>query len=719
MTNNATAFLSEFEPATYEQWRELVERDLKGVPFEKKLITRTYEGIDLQPIYTPQSWPSAGDPSGFPGLSPTTRGATPIGGVACGWDVRQEHNDPDLAATNRAILDDLDGGVTSLQLRLDAAARFGLDADDPAAAELAGRDGLVLNHAHDWSVLLDGVHLDIAGLGLEAGAATIPATAQLVAHLRHGNVPLNKAWGSLNFDPLAVLARRGELPYSAETAMQLVGDLGAWTQHNLPRFTAIRVGSAPYHHAGATAAQDLAFSMATAVAYLRALTAAGLSTEHAAGQLLFSYAVGTNLFLATGKLRAARRLWSQVLAHCGVTDLTPATAMTMHVRPSKRVLTQRDPYVNMLRNTVCNFAAAISGAEIVTAEPFDKAIGLPDAFSRRIARNTQAILAEESHVARVVDPAGGSWMVESITDELCEKAWPIFQEIETQGGMTEALATGWVAEQIDSAFAPRMKNIARRRDAVTGVSEFPALAEKPVAARKADTDAVIAEAHARLKAQRHEAIAAQAPLDELAASRASAEPGDITAHVVATAEAGATLGQISDALFGDREGPSIAPLSPHPYAEPFERLRDASDRFQAMTGERPRLMLINLGPVAHHTARTTFSQNFFEAGGIETLPTAPITGSPADMANAAAETFWESQALMACICSSDTVYADAAADVARSLKGAGCDQLVLAGHPGDKEADYRAAGIDRFIFMKCDVLGTLTEMLTQAGVIHD
>ena len=721
MQQEPTSWLEDFPAVSYDQWRQAVERDLAGVPFEKKLVTRTYEGIELQPIYTADDWRCEGDPSGFPGFAPTTRGVTPLGGSTCGWDVRQEHLNPDLGESNKAILDDLAGGVTSLQLRLDAAARIGLDADHPSAAELAAQDGLTVNHVDDWDVLLDGVYLDIAGIALEAGAAAIPATAQLVALLRRRHVHLDQARGALNADPLAVLARRGEYPVALDTAMRQLGDLAVWTDHNLPRFTAVRVGSAPYHHAGATASQDLAFSMATAVAYMRALTDAGLSPDAAAKQLMFSFAVGTNLFLAVAKLRAARRLWAQVAAHCGVSDDLAKTGMTMHVRASKRVLTQRDPWVNMLRGTVCTFAAAAAGAQVITCEPFDKALGLPDAFSRRIARNTQAILAEESHLARVVDPAGGAWMVESLTDQLCDKAWPIFQDVEKQGGMAEALTAGWVNDQIESAFAPRSKNIARRKDAVTGVSEFPNLGEKPVEARKADRPSLIYAAHERLRHQRHEHQAsAQSALDSLAATAAVVtDPGMITAHAVAAAEAGATLGQLSDATFGDRDGVFIAPIAPHPYAEPFENLRDASDRFLDLTGERPRVMLVNLGPVAHHTARATYAQNFFEAGGIEPVPTPPITGDPDEMANRAAELFWESQAAMACLCSSDKIYPDAVPAVARALKAAGCDQLVLAGAPGEHEDAYRAAGVDRFIFMKCDVLGTLTEMLTQAGVLHE
>jgi methylmalonyl-CoA mutase len=722
MSSQTLDLLNDFPPVSYEQWRQVVDKDLKGAPFEKKLISRTFEGIEVQPLYTQQDWPADGDPSGFPGFDPTTRGISPLATALHGWDVRQEHADPDAARSNKLILEDLAGGVTSLQLRLDAASRFGMDSDDPAASELAGRDGLMLDHVDDWDALLDGVHLDIAGIGLEAGAGVTAAAAQLVALLRRRGVALHEAKGALNADPLAVLARRGEYPCPIDDALRLTGDLAVWTDHNLPGFTAVRVGSAPYHHAGATAAQDLAFSMATAVTYLRAMTDAGLSAEAASAQLLFSYGVGTNLFLAVAKLRAARRLWSHIAGHCGIDADRAATGLKMHVRPSKRVLTQRDPYVNMLRDTVCCFAAAIGGAQVITCEPFDKAIGLPDAFSRRIARNTHAILAEESHAGRVVDPAGGSWMVESLTDDLCETAWPIFQEIESRGGMPVALQSGWISSQIESAFGKRLDRISSRRDAVTGVSEFPNLGEAPVERRTADVDSLLQQAAKRLKGQHRDAATRDVTgeLDALASAIGDPtdDPGMVTAHAVAAAEAGATVGQLCGAIFRDMDPIAQAPISPHPYAEPFEELRDASDHFAQLTGQRPRIALINLGPVAQHTARNAYSRNLFEAGGIEAVSSDALTGDPDAMAEAAVGAFAASEARVACICSSDKLYADAAGPVAAALKRAGAEQVILAGAPGDQEQAYREAGVDRFIFMKCNVLQTLRDLMARLGVIH-
>src|SRR5262249_37771197 len=244
---------------------------------------------------------------------------------------------------------------------------------------------------------------------------------------RRRGVPLDQARGAFNADPLAVLARDGQLPMSPATTLAQMANLAAWTAKHYPNVTAVRVGTAPYHHAGATAAQDLAFGMATAVEYLRAMTQAGLSVDVAAGQILFSISLGTHHFLALAKLRAARRLWARVVQACGGSPA--AGAMCIHARVSKRVLTLRDPYVNLLRNTAACYAAALGGADAITSVPFDAVAGPPDSFSRRIARNTSLILQEEAHLHRVIDPAGGSSYLEWLTNQVAKHAWHIFQEI--------------------------------------------------------------------------------------------------------------------------------------------------------------------------------------------------------------------------------------------------------------------------------------------------
>ncbi|MEM9084277.1 MAG: methylmalonyl-CoA mutase subunit beta, partial [Planctomycetota bacterium] len=530
-----------FEPVSSEQWQAAVEKDLKGIPFKKKLVTHTYEGIDLNPLYTKGDWDGSADLSGFAGMAPMTRGSLPLGMHTCGWDIRQERAEPEADSLNARLLDDLEHGVTSVLLRLDAATRRGVDVNAPASDKLAGLDGAMLPNLEEFERAFQGVHLGMIGVALEAGAGALPAAAALAALCKKQGLSLDKAWLAFNCDPLAVLARDGMLPGTLEDLYEEMAALSIWAEANAPRATTIRVGSAPYHHAGATAAQDLAFSMATGVEYLRRLTEHGMSVDAAANQMLFSYVVGTNFFLAASKLRAARRLWSRIVEASNGSE--SAQRMRMHVRTSKRVITQRDPWVNMLRNTVCCFAAGMVGADSVTLPGFDAAIGHPSPMSARIARNTQIILQEESHLHRVVDPAGGSWFIESLTDELAQKAWAIFQEIEWLGGMSVALTTGWIHDQIDSAFAPRAKNIATRRDAVLGVSEFANVAESKPDPARYPIDELREKVRSRLQARKR-ADAITGWLDRV---RASSGPARVDAAIAAIG-AGVTLGEVSSML---------------------------------------------------------------------------------------------------------------------------------------------------------------------------
>ncbi|MDC0935184.1 methylmalonyl-CoA mutase family protein [Pirellulales bacterium] len=695
-----------FPPAQYAQWRESAEATLNGAPFEKKLVTRTYEGIDFQPVYVRADFAGDGDPSGFPGLPPFVRGANASGAVVTGWDLRQEHATPDLTTANAAILADLAGGVTSLLLVLDRAARAGFDPDHAGAHELAGRDGLMAYHVEDLDAALAEVELSMIGVSIEAGAAFLPAAAQMAALLqRRGHSPA-EVRGAFNADPIAVLARDGILPVSLKTALTHAADLAQWTAENYPHMSAIGVDTAPYHHAGATAVQDLAFSIATAVEYLRAMTRAGMTIADAAKQILFRMSIGTHHFLAIAKLRAGRRLWARVVDACG----GPADSAAMHVqtRISNRVLTRHDPYVNLLRNTVGVFAAGVAGADAITSIPFDYVAGPSNDFSRRVARNTGLILQEEAHLHRVIDPAGGSWFLETATDQLAEKAWETFQEIERLGGMIRALESGWVAAQIAAGFAPRAKDIATRKEGITGVSEFPNLDELPLDHPQPDPPTLRDNAARRVAALRTDV----AELSALSTADSDGSAASRTAAAVQAAAAGATLGQLAESLGFHRQPTSITPLEPQPFAEPFEELRDACDAWQLAHGNRPRAFLANLGPVAHHTARANYSKSFFEAGGFEV-----ITNQGFEEIPAAVDAFTQSGATVAVICSSDKLYPEYVPQLASRLKAAGARHVVLAGKPGANEEAWKAAGVDRFIFISCDVLGALRDMLQAEGVV--
>lgn len=625
VTDDEPPLAAEFPAASREDWQRLVgavlaksgKPGLAGAAAEEALATEVEDGLTAQPLYTAQD---AAPAPGWPGFAPFTRGGRAQGAAVSGWDVRQQHADPDPARTSEAVLADLENGVTSLWLTL-------------------GGDGLPVDAL---PVVLNGVYLDLAGVVLDAGAEFAEAAARLLARYESGPSRVaSGAAGNLGADPLGLVARTGQ---DADTARHLAdaAALASRCDGEFPGVRALVADALPYHEAGASAAQELGLSLSTAVAYLRALTEAGLSAQAAAGQLEFRYAAVADQFLTIAKLRAARRLWSRVTQACGI---GAGAAQRQHAVTSTVMMTERDPWVNMLRATVACFAAGAGGADAVTVLPFDSALGLPDDFSRRIARNTQAVLLEEANLGRVVDPAGGSWYVERLTDSLARAAWDWFQRVERAGGHLAALRSGLVADRIAENWAKRSADLARRREAVTGVSEFPNLAERP-----------------------------------LVRPPVPARPGGGLPRVRRAAA--------------------------------FEALRSRSDAVLAETGARPAVALVPLGPPAVYTPRATFAANLFQAGGIET-PLLDAGGSPD--AGALGAAFAASGARVACLCSSDALYAEQAEAAAAALKAAGAGYVVLAGRPGERRAAYAGAGVDEFVYAGGDALAALNAVYEKIG----
>ncbi|MEO3884654.1 methylmalonyl-CoA mutase subunit beta [Nonomuraea sp. B5E05] len=595
-----------FAPVSRDDWRALAVAVLRksGIEAdspEEALSTLTYDGVTVAPLYDAGDLPE--DP-GLPGAAPYVRGARAVPG----WDVRQRHT----VADPEAVLADLESGVTSLWLVV-----------GPGAIPV-GELGTVLKD----------VYLDLAPVVLEAG--------ELAAEAAEALLGLAAARGTTLSGNLGASGALG-----AELARRCVA--------GFPGLRAVVVDATPYHDAGASDAEELGCSMARGVAELRALTGGGLSVEQALGQIEFRYAATADQFATIAKLRAARRLWARVAEVCGAPE---HGGQAQHAVTSAAMMTARDPWVNMLRTTLACFAAGVGGAEAVTVRPFDARLRLPDAFSRRIARNTQALLLEESGAGRVIDPAGGSWYVERRTADLAERAWGWFQEIEASGGI-EAGA-GLVSDRIAATRARRADDIAHRRHPITGVSEYPDLHEKPL--RPAPASGTPPQGTP-------EDIRRDAPPEGSGppgASRADRSPEP--------AEAGGSAGL-----------PRVR------YAEPFEELRDLADA----QAERPKVFLATIGPVAAHTARAAFAANLFQAGGLETETAGPGT-DPEQIATA----FAVSGTAVACLCSSDKLYAQHAAAVATALRRAGAKKVWLAG-----KGDYD--GVDAALHAGCDALAVL------------
>ncbi len=610
---------AEFPAASEEAWRKLVDGVLKGAPFEK-LVSKSYDGLTIAPIYT------------------RARDAHVIAGRAASapWQITQRIDHPDAAVANAQALDDLQNGATGLTLVFagsHTARGFGL----PETAEALAR-------------ALDGVYLDAGiAIDIEPGSSLGDLSHRFAILLEANGVKPADVDIRFGLDPIGRAATQGGSATGwQDLARELTSSAQALSDAGFKGPFAAADGRV-VHDAGGAEAQELAFVLATLVAYLRALESAGIPLEAARGMLYARLAADADQFLTIAKFRALRLLWARIEEACGLTH----APLFIAADTAWRMLTQRDPYVNLLRATIATFSAGLGGANSITVLPHTLALGLPDSFARRLARNTQLILLEESNLARVSDPAAGSGGIEELTRQLCTAAWTQFQGIEKAGGAFAALTQNLIQRQVATARAARDANIAKRRDVVTGASEFPNL----------DEDAA--------------AVLAPAP---------------------APPPSGRTLAVVFEAL------------APTRLAAAFERLRDASDALLEQEGARPRLFLANLGAPADFTARATFAKSFFEAGGIETFGNDGF----ADTA-ALVDAFRASGTELVCLCSSDKVYATQAANAAKALHAAGARHIYLAGRPGEQESGFRDNGVSTFVFAGCDALATLRAAYANLG----
>jgi len=604
---------ADFAPATYDDWRRLVDGVLKGAPFDK-LVGKTSDGLKIDPIYR------------------RARGASAIAArpPAAPWQIMQRIDHPDAAMANAQALHDLESGATGLTLVFsgaNGAYGFGLE---PSAEAI--------------EKVLDGVFID-AGISIElqVGPQSRMAAIHLAEYIKRKGLSPADCDIRFGLDPIGGCAVWGSSPYAwPEIVPAVTGAIKGLAAMGFRGPFAPADGRV-IHDAGGSEVQELAFVLSTSVAYLRAIETAGVALEDARGMVYARLSADADQFLTIAKFRALRLLWARIEAACG---LTPKP-LFIAADTAWRMLTQRDPYVNMLRATIATFSAGLGGANSINVLPHTLALGLPDPFARRAARNTQLVLLEESNLAKVSDPAAGSGGIETLTQQLCEAAWSLFQEIEKTGGVFAALEQSLIQHKVAATRAVRETNIARRKEVLTGATEFPNLHE---------------------------------------------------AHVAVLDAKPVQLAPYGEAKF------KFDALPPMRLAAPFEVLRDRSDRILQGKGARPKVFLASLGSAVDFTARATFAKSFFETGGIEAVDTEGFS-DPAALAAA----FKVSGATLACVCSSDKVYAQHAVAAAKGLQAAGARHIYLAGRPGELETALRAAGVNYFIFAGGDALAALQE----------
>jgi methylmalonyl-CoA mutase len=625
---SATLF-AEFSPSSYEEWVEATIKSLKGRPFDT-LTSHTVEGVEIRPFYSQADIANLPHLSSQPGQPPYPRGTE---SQAQPWLIAQPLPYATPQQFNQALLDDLRRGQTAVHL-------------DPNATNI--------NNLADLSTALDGVDFAAAPIFIAGGQASPPLVPLLAKHLQQTGQPLTALQGGLFHDPLAELARRGGA--AEDNLYEASAKLMGWAVENAPNFTTLAVDTAVYHNGGANGVQELAFALATGVVHIRSLQKQNFDIGPIASQLRFIFAIGGDFFMEIAKLRAARLLWAQVAAAFG--GGAAAQKMQIHGETAVSNKSRLDPHVNMLRTSTETFAAAVGGVNSITTVPFNQPFATePDQFSRRTARNQQIILQEEVTLSQLIDPAGGSYFVEWLTEQLAQKAWALFQEIEQHGGMLAALKAGTAQKMVAETAVSRTTALAQRQDVLVGVNRY--------------------------------------------------------------ANVGERLSVIGDqSLVSNLQSPVSTPqITSIRLAEPFEALRDWANDYAKANGRSPRIFLANMGPLRQHKARADFVRGFFEVGGFEMIDSQGFDSVEA----AAQRVLDSGETAVVICSSDETYPDIVRPVLQRIKTKRPETTVMLAGYPKAQIEAYKAAGIDAFIHLGANCLAInqwLQEKIAQQNRIN-
>jgi methylmalonyl-CoA mutase len=622
------------DKVTREEWEKRAAKESGG----KNLSSETLEGIRLSTVYGPED--SAGIDSGFPGLPPYTRGPYATMYAGRPWTIRQYAGFSTAEESNAFYRRNLAGGQKGLSVAFDLATHRGYDSDNPRVAGDVGMAGVAIDSVEDMKLLFDGIPLDKMSVSMTMNGAVLPVMAFYIVAGEEQGVPPGQLTGTIQNDILKEFAVRNTYIYPPAPSMRIVADVIAYCAAEMPKFNSISISGYHMHEAGATAVQELAFTLADGMEYVRVAMARGLEIDAFAPRLSFFFGIGMNLFMEVAKLRAARTLWHRIMTELGATN-EKSKLLRTHCQTSGVSLTEQDAYNNIVRTTIEALAAVLGGTQSLHTNSFDEAIALPTDFSARIARNTQLILAEESGVTAVADPLGGSWYVEKLTRELEEKAWELIEEVERHGGMTKAVAEGLPKQRIEEAAAARAAKVDTGETVIVGVNRYRAEEEE-------DHD-ILEVDNARVRAgqiKRLEKLRSDRDEDKVRAALDALEKGargneNLLALSVEAARARATLGEISDALervFGRYRTTPEPVRGIYGKARRDARWKAAEDGVQSVAGRlgrKPRIMVAKIGQDGHDRGANLVSSAFTDLG-FEVIP-GPLFQTPRETAEMAVE----------------------------------------------------------------------------------
>ncbi|UNU42960.1 methylmalonyl-CoA mutase [Sphingopyxis sp. YF1] len=602
---------------TIDQWAAAATKEVKG----KDLTWATPEGIDVKPLYTADD--VTVDP-GLPGFAPFTRGVRASMYAGRPWTIRQYAGFSTAEESNAFYRRNLAAGQKGLSVAFDLATHRGYDSDHPRVVGDVGKAGVAIDSVEDMKILFDGIPLDQMSVSMTMNGAVIPILAFFIVAGEEQGVERKLLDGTIQNDILKEFMVRNTYIYPPEPSMRIISDVFGYTSREMPKFNSISISGYHMQEAGATQVQELAFTIADGAEYVRYGVASGLDIDKFAGRLSFFFAIGMNFFMEIAKLRAARVLWHRVMTNLGAKDERSKMLRT-HCQTSGVSLTEQDPYNNVMRTTIEAMAAMLGGTQSLHTNALDEAIALPTDFSARIARNTQIVIQEETGMTKVVDPLGGSYYVEALTQELVDKAWEIIERVEKEGGMAKAVAAGWPKAMIETAAAARQARVDRGDDVIVGVNKYRLANEDLLETLEVDNTKVREAQIARInkmKASRDEA-ACQAALDALrkAAAGEQSIENNLLAHAVEAARARATLGEISLAMEEsfDRYGTQPTPVK-GVYAAPYEgdarwqQVLDGVAAVERRMGRKPKLLVAKMGQDGHDRGANVIASAFGDMG---------------------------------------------------------------------------------------------------------
>lgn len=701
--------LSEIFPfPTYEEWKAAAEEALGGVPFEKKLITKTYEGIDLQPIYSKEETKKLEFMlENLPGEYPFLRSNDRLGFKKEYWEIAQEIACPTPELFNKALLSDLERGQNSVVIAPNedfAIAPKNYKSDN-------SQKTLMISSAADIEAALKNVDFRCVSLRVKSNSLGLELAALVWAYLKKQNIDPKEVRLSFGVSPLNELKTKGKPNVSISKLIDDAEQLIKWKKSVGSKARIVSVNAEVFLNGGSSSVQDVAFAIAEGTYLVRELLHRGLEIDDIAQSINFEFAVGPKFFTEISKFRAARILWAKIIKEFGGNE--ESQKMIINASTSKINKTKFDPNVNMLRGTTEALSAVLGGCQSLNVGAYDEELGISGEFSRRISRNIQSVIMYEAHIADTIDPASGSWYLEVLTNQIAQKAWDLFREVETKGGMLEALKAGFIQDEIAKTAASRKSNIASRRDTLLGTNKYPNLTEKPVETllnidSKEVNDFVAKYTSKCTNSKCESAVNEYRKVFLSDRSKSFEKAVNAFAECTTIAELLEVTGIVGTDTI------SVKAILPYRMGEIFEEMRQSTQAASAKDVNSTKICLVNFGQLKEFKGRNDFSSDFFQVAGLEMVNT-----DGAMDADAGIEQVKSTDFKVYVICSTDDRYATIVPDFAKKLKEIKPNaKLILAGYPAELIESFKVVGVDDFIHIKTNIYDFLSGLMKEIGILN-